>query len=97
MGSFAVGRELMWQAENCSENLDEERSFLLALVLLTSFAKCPQDTSLAVFASSVVISKEKGEKNKFLSCYKCKLGAVGKFTERRKSFSYPFKNPSIFS
>jgi hypothetical protein len=50
MGIVFVRQHLMGQGENCSHNFHQERSLLLALVLLGGFAERPQNARCAVLA-----------------------------------------------
>lgn len=84
VGFVFVRFDLVLKAENSSQNFQQKWAFPFILILLTSFAKSPQDTWLSILASTV---STKGRENVCSS-------HVEKFQAR--SFSLPFKEAFDF-
>jgi hypothetical protein len=59
MRTVSVRFNLMWKAEDRSQDLQQKWTLFIVLIFLTSFAERPQYTRAAVFSSTVGIEKRK--------------------------------------
>lgn len=59
MGIIPEGLDLMRKTENSSQDFQQKRSFLSALILLASFTERFQDTGFSIFVSATQTEREK--------------------------------------